>query len=352
MRGHDLLDKMELVDPAFVEAADNAPQKKETEIVKMQKKSRKISRTTLIAAVLAVVLMGSAFAAWSIHAAKQQELKEDLLIDKNNVAGYMEYAAPEEASSGLALLSALNEGNAQRVYVNISPVEEEEFSDYLYGREFRWNIDGTGYSGFADPNLPNGATLTGQDEIRAGVLQYAYDKNSKTLTLILFLKTQAVREAAEMLGSDEIPLSVSIVEGENVIRSFGPVPFALTEEQTRAFDFGNAVYHDAEFDKDMEIVGLELTPFHAVWKVRFNGEPTEIVRDDLDMPMPDRTLMEDKLCQGAEIVFSDGTGMTTGGAIGAVSEGDGISLPCGWDTAVNINEVERIVFGDLVLWER
>ena len=351
MRGNDFLDKMELVDPAYVEAADSIPQKRETEIVKTHGMSGRVRRTALIAAVLAVVLMGSAFAVWSIHAARQQELRADLQIDDNDVAGYVEYEVPDEAS-GLVLLSALNEGDTQRAYVNISPVEEEEFADYLYGREFRWSIDGTGYSGFADPNFPSGVTLAGLDEIRAGVLQHAYDKNSKTLTLTVFLKTQAVKEAMETLGSDEIPLSVSIMEGEKVIRSFGPVPFALTEEQMRVFDFGNAVYHDAEFGKDMEITGLELTPFRAVWKVRFDGEPTEIVRDDLDMPLPDRTLMEEKLCRGAEIIFSDGTGITTGGAIGAIREGDLISLPCGWDTAVNINDVERIVFGDLILWKR
>ena len=352
MRGNDFLDKMELVDALYVEAADGIPPKRETEISRVHGKSGKISRTALIAAVLTAVLMGSAFAAWSIHDARQQELREDLQIDENNVDGYAEYAVPDEAASGLVLLSALNEGDTQRVYVNVSPVEEEEFADYLYGREFRWSIDGTECSGFADPNLPGGVMLEGRDEIRAGVLQYAYDKDSKTLTLILFLKTQAVREAAEMLGSDEIPLSVSIVEGEEVIHSFGPVPFALTEEQLREFDFGNAVYHDAEFGRDMEIAGLTLTPFRAVWRVRFEGEPAEIIRDDLDMPLPDWTLMEEKLCRGAEIIFSDGTSITTGGAVGAINEGDLISLPCGWDTAININDVERIVFGDLVLWER
>ena len=350
MRGNDFLDKMELVDSAYIVAADNMPQRRGTEVYQMHRKSRKISRTALIAAVLAVVLMGSAFAAWSIHAARQQELRADLQIDENNVAGYMEYAVPD-GTSGLVLLSALNEGDTQRVYVNISPVEKEEFADYLFGREFRWSIDGTESSGFADPNLPSGILLTGPDEIRAGVLQHAYDKDSRTLTLILFLKTQEVKEAMETLGSDEIPISVSIVEGEKVIRSFGPVSFALTEEQKRTFDFGNAVYHDTEYHKDMEIIGLELTPFRAVWKVRFEGEPTEIIRDDLDMPLQDWTLMEDKLCRGAEIIFSDGTSISTGGAIGAINEDGLFALPCGWDTAININDVEQIMFDGLILWK-
>lgn len=104
-------------------------------------------------------------------------------------------------------------------------------------------------------------------------------------------------------------------------------------------------------DDDMEIVGLHLTPFRAVWKVRFDGEPTEIIRDYLDMPLPDWTLMEDKLCQGAEIIFSDGTSMSTGGAIGANNEDGLITLPCGWGTAININDVEQIVYDGLILWK-
>ena len=44
--------------------------------------------------------------------------------------------------------------------------------------------------------------------------------------------------------------------------------------------------------------------------------------------------------------------ITTGGAIGTIDEGNQLSLPCGWDTAININEVERIVFNGLVLWEK
>ena len=62
-----------------------------------------------------------------------------------------------------------------------------------------------------------------------------------------------------------------------MIRSFDPVPFALAEAQKAEFDFDQAIYHDTEFNKDMEIVGLELTPFRAIWKVRFEEEPSDVI---------------------------------------------------------------------------
>ena len=42
-----------------------------------------------------------------------------------------------------------------------------------------------------------------------------------------------------------------MIVGENEPQTFGPVSISLTEEQTKYFDFGHAVYHDKELDKDM-----------------------------------------------------------------------------------------------------
>ena len=76
-----------------------------------------------------------------------------------------------------------------------------------------------------------------------------------------------------------------------MIRSFDPVPFALAEAQKAEFDFDQAIYHDTEFNKDMEIVGLELTPFRAIWKVRFEEEPSDVICEGFDAPLS-KTLPE------------------------------------------------------------
>ena len=106
-----------------------------------------------------------------------------------------------------------------------------------------------------------------------------------------------------------------------------------------------------ELDKDIEIVGLELTPFSAVWKVSYEGA------ENFHKPGADQTaygpwsILEDKVCIEAKIIFSDGSEFSTGGALTTPYENDTVNQWCGWGSAINIDDVQRIVLGDLVLWE-
>ncbi len=126
------------LDDRFVsEAAVYAPgtmQEGPERIVRMKKK-RFLS--IVLAAALILALGITAYAAWSTHAARQEEIKADLKIEENNVSSYAEYPVPEAANSTvsdvpeeegseseLVLLSAVNAVEFQRVYVNISPVSE------------------------------------------------------------------------------------------------------------------------------------------------------------------------------------------------------------------------------------
>lgn len=132
------------LDDRFVsEAAVYAPgtmQEGPERIVRM-KKQRFLS--IVLAAALDLALGITAYAAWSTHAARQEEIKADLKIEENNVSSYAEYPVPEAANSTvsdvseaegseseLVLLSAVNAGEFQRVYVNISPVSEKCIADY------------------------------------------------------------------------------------------------------------------------------------------------------------------------------------------------------------------------------
>lgn len=132
------------LDDRFVsEAAVYAPgtmQEGPERIVRMKKK-RFLS--IVLAAALILALGITAYAAWSIHTARQEEIKTDLKIEENNVSSYAEYPVPEAANSTvsdvpeeegseseLVLLSAVNAGEFQRVYVNISPVSEKCIADY------------------------------------------------------------------------------------------------------------------------------------------------------------------------------------------------------------------------------
>ena len=200
--------------------------------------------TFALAAALLLALGSVAYAVWSIHTARQQELKADLKIEENNVNSYNEYAITDDQASGLVLLSSVNDGQEERVYVNISPVSEEEASGFPNQTEFWWSIQDTEIGGFAAPQLPAGESLSGADAIRKAVMENAYDRETRTMTLQCYLDVSRIKKALEDSDSGSFPLLVQMRVGEDVLRTFGPVSFALTEEQSRYFDFGHAVYHD------------------------------------------------------------------------------------------------------------
>ena len=326
----------------------------EQEVPKMYRTKRapgRALRTILIAAALTALFTLTAYAIGSIHAARQQELRSDLKIDEKNVSSYVEYPVPTEQSAGLVLLSAVSDGLEQHVYVNVSPVTEEELLGFAGGgTRFSWQIEGYDLGGFAAPSLPSDLSVSGDEAIREALLQYAYDADTQTVTLECFLHVKAVRDAMEALGTDEVMLSIRMTTGEET-RSFGPIPFRLTEEQKRTFDFGRAVYHDAELDRDIVIVGLELTPFSAVWKVNYEGDAAfHTPEADWDEYLP-WAMLEDKVCIESQLIFSDGSCFSTGGALAVPYENGTVNQYCGWGSAIDVNDVQRIVLHDLVLWE-
>ncbi len=339
------------IDDGYISEADvfdpDSIQEPPERIVHMKKRIV----TFALAAALILALGLTAYALWNIHTARQQEIKSDLKIEENNVSSYTEYDVPNDQASGLVVLSSVNDGQDERVYVNISPVSEEEASGFPNQTEFWWSIQDTEIGGFAAPQLPAGQSLSGADAIRTAVMENAYDRETQTMTLQCYLDVNRIREATAGSERESFPLVVLMKCGEDEERVFGPIPFSLTEEQTRYFDFGHAVYHDEELDKDIEIVGLELTPFSAVWKV--NHEKAA----DLHRPEADQaaykswSILEDKVCIEAKIIFSDGSEFSTGGALSTPYENGTVNQFCGWGSAINIDDVQRIVLGDLVLWE-
>ena len=329
--------------PAPGDAAD-APER----IVHMK---RKRIVTLALAAVLLLALGITAYAVWNVHTARQEELKADLKIEENNVSSYTEYEVPDGGANGLVLLSSVNDGLEQHVYVNVSPVTEEEAAAFADTVSFFWSIPGTDVGGFAAPQLPGELSLSGRDEIREAVLAHAYDRDTRTMTLQCWLSVESVRAAMTELGTESFPLQVNMHSEDGPVRSFGPLSFSLTEEQCRVFDFGGALWRDAELDREIEIVGLELTPFSAVWKVRYDAAE-ELHRPGADWDaLRDWSILEDRVCIESELVFSDGTRFSTGGAVAAPFENGVVNLRCGWGSAIDIDDVRRIELGDLVLWE-
>ncbi len=323
-------------------------------IVHMKKK-RMI--TAALAAALAFVLGITAYAAWSIHAERQQELRDKLQIDENNVSSYVEYdVASSEPADGLTLLSAVNNGQQELVYVNIAPVSAEEAASSFL--DFTWSVEGTEITGSASPEFSAESSSVYYGTDASALTQRAYDPETQTLTLVCFLDVNSINQAMEELGTESIPLTVhmftgDLYEGSVASRSFGPATFALTEEEFRYFDFGGALYHDPELDRDIELVGLELTPFSAEWLVRFEGdEAVEAEKYDGFEAYRSWFELENKMCQEMKLIFSDGSERFIGGALYSFYEDGAVHLWYSWkNSAIDIGAVRRIVLGDLILWE-
>ncbi len=320
------------------------------------RKTTKRLLTLALAAALLLALGAAAYAVWSIHISRQQDLRTDLKIEESNASSYMEYDVTEQEQAGsvagLVLLSAVNDGTEQRIYVDVSPVAKEDIARFPADVRFAWSIAGTEIGGFAGPQLPVTLSLSGDEAIRKAVLEYAYDEGTQTLTLQCYADVKFIEKAMSDLGTDSVPLQVHMIVGENDSHTFGPVPFMMTDEQKRTFDFGPAQYHDKELDKTIEIVGLELTPFSAVWKVNYEAAASfHTPGADLAAYEP-WSILEDKVCIETKLIFSDGSEFSTGGALTCPYKDGVVKLHCGWGGAINIDDVQRIVLGDLVLWEK
>ena len=97
--------------------------------------ARKTSKrlfTLALAAALLLALGAAAYAVWSIHISRQQDLRSDLKIEENNASSYTEYDVTQQEKAGsassLVLLSAVNDGTEQRIYVDVSPVAKENIA--------------------------------------------------------------------------------------------------------------------------------------------------------------------------------------------------------------------------------
>jgi len=319
------------------------------------RKTTKRLFTLALAAALLLALGAAAYAVWSIHISRQQDLKTDLKIEESNVGSYMEYDVTGQEKAGsaasLVLLSAVNDGTEQRIYVDVSPVEKEDIARFPADVRFAWSIAGTEIGGFAGPQLPVTLSLSGEEAIRNAVLEHAYDEETETLTLQCYADVKFLEKAMSDLGTDSVPLQVHMIVGENDSHTFGPVPFMMTDEQKRSFDFGPAQYNDKELDKTIEIVGLELTPFSAVWKVTYEGAASFHTPEANQEAYKPWSILEDRVCIDAKLIFSDGSEFSTGGALTCPYEDGLVKLHCGWGSAINIDDIQRIVLGDLVLWE-
>ena len=326
--------------------------------------------TLALAAALILALGVAAYAVSGIHAARQQELKADMHIAESHTESYVEYEVPEDSSDGLVLLSAINDGEFQRVYVNVSPVTEEQLAKYPETWHFAWKlkgnlINGEEHWGVASPRLNPDRSVSGREAILAAIREDAYDAETQTLMLSCEISDSAIREVQQKTGAESVELTVaawdsqaqadagveSVAEWLNAQPSFGTVSFRPTDQELVAFDFGHFLYHDEESGRELELAALELSPTSAVWRVRYEGmEEIYAARDQAELIAWGEA--EGHMLDGTAIVFSDGTTFSQPGFLADPYENGSVNCYIGWERAIDIHDVQRIVLGDQVLWEK
>lgn len=150
--------------------------------------------------------------------------------------------------------------------------------------------------------------------------------------------------------SDAAELELFLAEDYVATRSFGRVPLSQTAEECAGFDFGSVTWTNRESDRELELIGLELTPVSGVWHLRYVDAEAVYTGSVLEL-QPAWLMAEDTLCMNARIVFSDSSSMVTKGALSSSYEDDVVSLYTCWPRAIDIRDVQQIVLGDLILWK-
>ncbi len=324
--------------------------------------SKKLMRTLLIAALITVLLSITAYAVYSIHAAKQEKLREQLKIEESKTESYVEYDTASQETAGVVLLSTINDGEFQKVYLDISPVEPEIIAGFPDTYNFFWNIEGWEFDGYS-PWMIAIPVIETEPPLAVKITE-AYDEDSKTLTLECNISNDAILQAKQAENGESIKLTVTLLDSQAMAesgngsvnewlssqKSYGSIRFTPTEQEKRFFNFQNTVYLDKESGREITLVGLDLSPTSAVWQFSYEDDEKISTGENQAQLLP-WLQVEDKITNGAKITFADGNSFCTYGALRGYYENEVVNCYCKWEKAININDVESITLGDLTLWQ-
>ena len=376
MKEQDFLRLMGQIDDKFIDEmsdtyAGEAPElssdieRRRMTSMNSYRKPKRIGKTLLIAAVIASLFTVAAFAVgYTIHQRRQAELRQTLQIDEANVQSYVEYATPESDSEGVTLLSAIRNAKEQIVYVNISPVEKDEASNYPYTAYYFATIDGGRSWLSARPVIGQDDIYSQDGDLAAAVYRSAYNEETKTLTVSCSIQNS---ELSKQLDADgRVELRLVRVDDEAFKNSgletvpdwlaendtaYGSVMVSPIESEMQLITFTPTTLTDAQTGMDVTVLSLELYPTEAVWHLKYDGAEELYGADELYGTAQQEELLhlEDFICQNAVLRFSDGSELAPGGAQTS-SFKDGVALPSSsWLKAIDIHKLESVTIGDVEL---
>jgi len=213
------------IDDRFIaEAAHYDPQKCSRSPERIGVMSKKRIITFALAAALILALGVTAYA---------------IGMGGSDAPAYQEYTVPEENTSGVTLLSAINNGGSQRIIVNVSPITRDDLA--LTQHPVMFSLDGG---------------QTWEQAMTAGDENSAYDAESQTLTVSVMFSTEGKQPGEE----------ITVLFNVNGSLDLGSITVKVTDPDTRLVRFPEPItLTNPVTEKPVSLIGVELRGNQAIW---------------------------------------------------------------------------------------
>ena len=358
---------------------------------------RRIVRTILIAAVLAALMAATAYAIVSIHQKRQQELRENLKIEENHVAGYQEFeeisrpegtaAEPNEKDASVQLISSFRNGRFADVYFSISPITREEAWDaigweqknaiYVIASNSRELDDAYRKIGKGTekdlygryPVLPpiQEDEYLRTHETREELLEKYYDADTQSL----MLKTAFLISSDPIDWNKPVYMNVKIIELASLAMSmdetieeywarydpvcvgdYGTVPVTISATESLMADFsGKSILVKApSTDKVLNVLGVKIYASEVEWQV--THEDVDLIYnlprdDDEAFRRGYEQLLEwlsvyDQVLDSSALIMEDGTQIKLSPSESTPYENGVVTLYSQLDSTIDLRKVKAI----------
>ena len=359
-------------------------------------KSR-IIRTFLLAAILLALMAATAYAIVSIHQKRQQELRENLQIEENHVAGYQEFeevSTPEETATeqnekdaSVQLISTFRNGRFADVYFSISPITREEAWDaigweqknaiYVIASNSRELDDAYRKIGKGTekdlygryPVLPpiQEDEYLRTHETREELLEKYYDADTQSL----MLKTEFLISSDPIDWNKPVYMNVKIIELASLassfdepieeywarydpvcVRDYGTIPVTISATEYLVADFsGKDIFIKVpSTDKALHVLGVNIYASEVEWQVTHEGVDLiyNLPRDDDEAfrrgyeQLLEWLAVYDQVLDSSALIMEDGTQIKLSPSESTPYENGVVTLYSQLDSTIDLRKVKAI----------
>ena len=366
-------------------------------VVSQKPAMRKIIRTVLIAAILMALIAATAYAIVSIHQQRQQELRESLKIEENQVAGYLEFeevptleettTESEEKAPSAQMISTFRNGEFVDIYFSISPITREEAWDaigweqknaiYVIASNSRELDDayrkiGKGTEKGLYGRFPVLPPIQVDEYLRPqGTREEMLEKYYDADTQSLMLKTAFLLSYEAVDWSKPVYMNVKIIELASLASSFdepieeyrarydpvcvgdyGTVPVTISETEFLMADFSRKgiLVEAPSADKVLQVLGVKIYASEVEWQVThedvdliFNlpRDDDEAFRKGYELLLEWLTIY-DQVLDGSALIMKDGTQIKLSPSESTPYENGVVTLYSQLDSTIDLRKVKAI----------